>query len=293
MPASGDIRGQQLRGAWRAAALTCALAAGLGAAPGADATPRTARVAGTEAGGPAGRGATPAPAAPADAAADPAALCEAAARNAARLTGVPPEVLMALALTESGRHRGGRMRPWPWTVNVEGEGRWFDSRAAAVAHVEARRAAGARSFDIGCFQINHRWHGQAFASPDAMFDPEANALYAARFLAQLAAQSGGWAAAAGAYHSRTPALADRYRRRFETLLAGLPAPEAAAPAPRAAPPPARRPGSGQAGPLIAAGPPASAGSLFARPAARGGGAAAAPRPLLAPGPGRSLLSDPS
>lgn len=148
-------------------------------------------------------------------------LCDRAALQAASETGVPADVLLAIARTETGRTRGGRLRPWPWTVNVEGAGRWFDTRADALEHAALHRARGARSFDVGCFQINHRWHGQAFRTLDEMFDPLAGARYAARFLSELRAETGSWPAAAGAYHSRTPELAGRYRARFERHLAML------------------------------------------------------------------------
>lgn len=153
--------------------------------------------------------------------AGPAGLCEVAAARAAQQTGVPEPVLRAIALTETGRSLAGAMRPWPWTTHAADEGRWFDSRAAAEAHVRDLRAGGLRSIDIGCFQINFRWHGDAFASPEAMFDPDANALHAARFLASLQSELGSWEAAAGAYHSRTPALAARYTARFRRHLAAL------------------------------------------------------------------------
>jgi hypothetical protein len=167
---------------------------------------------------------------------DPSELCEQAAMRAARATGVPLEVLRALALTESGRSRGRQMKPWPWTLNAEGRGAWFGTRGAAEAAARRIVASGVRSVDLGCFQVNYRWHGDAFASLEAMLEPDVNALYAARFLAGLAAELGSWEAAAGAYHSRTPELADRYVRRFRTHLAALargplPAPAEAAPAP--------------------------------------------------------------
>lgn len=153
--------------------------------------------------------------------ADLSALCDAAARHASRATGVPVSVLQAISLTETGRRRGGTTRPWPWTVNMEGKGHWFPTRDAALAFVDARAAAGARSFDLGCFQLNHRWHGDAFASFTDMFDPEANALYAARFLSTLYDEFGDWTRAAGAYHSRTPELARRYTARFSQYMAAL------------------------------------------------------------------------
>lgn len=152
---------------------------------------------------------------------DLATLCDAAALRAARATGVPVTVLRAIALTETGHRRGGATRPWPWTVNMEGKGLWFATRDAALDYVRKSYSAGARSFDLGCFQLNHRWHGKAFADFDAMFDPDANALYAARFLASLREELGDWSKAAGAYHSRTKKYADRYIARFEAFRSAL------------------------------------------------------------------------
>jgi hypothetical protein len=162
------------------------------------------------------------------AAIDPPALCEAAARDAAAATGVPLEVLQTIALAESGRSWGGVKRPWPWAVNFGGPGFWFDSSEEAQLAVAERQSLGTTNFDVGCFQINHRWHGDGFASVAEMFEPEANALYAARFLQELYHETGSWPDAAGAYHSRTPELAEAYRARFLALQedAGSPAAEA-------------------------------------------------------------------
>ncbi len=153
---------------------------------------------------------------------DPSGLCDRAAYLAASQTGVPVTVLHAIMLTETGRNRGGNLRPWPWTVNMEGKGLWFDTESSATAYAQEHYQRGARSFDIGCFQINYKWHHQGFTSLEAMFDPENNALYAARFLKKLFVETGDWAQAAGAYHSRTPARAEVYRARFTEILADLP-----------------------------------------------------------------------
>ncbi|WP_325063338.1 transglycosylase SLT domain-containing protein [Halovulum marinum] len=166
-------------------------------------------------------------------------LCDEAGARAARDTGVPYAVLRAISLTETGRKRDGQLQPWPWTVNMEGKGTWFDDRATALSYVRAHHAGGARSYDVGCFQINYRWHGNAFASVEEMFDPYRNALYAAQFLKRLYAETGSWAKSAGAYHSRTPQYATRYQARFERILARLsgetPPPVAATPAPASQP----------------------------------------------------------
>lgn len=143
--------------------------------------------------------------------------CDLAAAHAAKETGVPVSVLQAITRTETGRNKNGVTKPWPWTVNMEGKGVWFANIDDAKSYVHKNYNRGARSFDVGCFQINYKWHGQAFASIDQMFDPDINALYAAKFLLSLFQEKGDWGLAAGAYHSRTPKYATKYQARFSTF----------------------------------------------------------------------------
>jgi hypothetical protein len=151
----------------------------------------------------------------------PGALCERAVEHGARTVGVPREVLHAIALTETGRWQNGRFRPWPWAINREGKGFWFASREEALAFAKTSVEARRRSFDLGCFQINFHWHGHRFTSLEDMVDPKIGAVYAARFLRELYGEFGSWTAAAGAYHSRTPEHARRYRANFERILSRL------------------------------------------------------------------------
>lgn len=148
---------------------------------------------------------------------DPAALCHDAAARAAADTGVPLDVLLAIATVETGRND----RPWPWTVNFGGEGRWFDSAAEAAASVDEAVQQGATNIDLGCFQLNYRWHAEAFGSIDDMLDPARNAVYAAEYLSKHYAETGDWALAAAAYHSGTPEYARIYQDKFETTYARL------------------------------------------------------------------------
>src|SRR5690606_34602257 len=73
-----------------------------------------------------------------DPADQPAAICEWAALTAAAEAGVPPDIMGALTLTETGRRRGGIVRPWAWSVNAAGAGSWFDDPAEALAFAEER-----------------------------------------------------------------------------------------------------------------------------------------------------------
>jgi hypothetical protein len=144
---------------------------------------------------------------------DPATLCETAVTTAEFVNRLPPRMLGAIALTETGRAdaASGRVRPWPWTINAEGAGQFFDTRQAAIAAVEALQARGVQSIDVGCLQVNLMYHPDAFASLNEAFDPRGNANYAARFLNALYAGSKDWPSAIAAYHSETPALGDAYR----------------------------------------------------------------------------------
>ena len=119
---------------------------------------------------------------------------------------------------ESGRRDPvtGAVHPWPWTVNAEGQGFFYDTKAEAVAAVRAMQARGIRSIDVGCGQINLMHHPDAFPSLEVAFDPQANAAYAARFLKELFAQTGDWNKATG-----TVSLGDaRSGRRIPAKGAG-------------------------------------------------------------------------
>lgn len=145
----------------------------------------------------------------------PAAACESAIAAAQAAAGLPSGLLAALGRVESGRldPQTGTVRPWPWTINVAGQGFFFPSKTTAVAAVRELQADGIRSIDVGCLQVNLMYHPAAFASLEQAFDPAANARYAARFLNALYYRSRDWTQAIGEYHSETPTLGAAYRTR--------------------------------------------------------------------------------
>ncbi|MFO1027095.1 MAG: lytic transglycosylase domain-containing protein [Acetobacteraceae bacterium] len=152
----------------------------------------------------------------------PSAQCEAAIAGATRGSPIPPNLLVAIGRVESGRPdpQTGRVQPWPWTLNAEGQSMVFASKAAAIAEVQRLQARGVRSIDVGCMQVNLMHHPQAFASLEEAFDPAANARYAARFLMELFQRAGAWPVAAAQYHSSTPALGEAYGRRVAAAWTG-------------------------------------------------------------------------
>lgn len=148
----------------------------------------------------------------------PPSLCETAITTAEYTAHLPVRMLGAIALVESGRidSATGLVRPWPWTINAEGIGQFFATKAQAIAAVIALQARGVRSIDVGCLQVNLMYHADAFGTLDQAFDPAANARYAARFLNVLYADGHDWARAIAAYHSQNVVLGAEYR----TLVMG-------------------------------------------------------------------------
>ena len=142
-------------------------------------------------------------------------LCRAAIAEAERGANVPRGLLQAIGRVESGRRdpETGQFAPWPWTTNAEGEGKYFPTREAAIAHVRQLQARGVRIIDVGCMQVNLHHHANAFASLEQAFDPLINARYAARFLTELNGGRADWRQAAGHYHSQTPERAGPYREK--------------------------------------------------------------------------------
>jgi hypothetical protein len=233
----------------------------------------------------------PAPGTPAAELRAVAALCDRAAAQAAAESGVPLAVLRAITRTETGRALDDGFLPWPWAVNMEGKGLWFDSREAAIAYAEKEFARGARSFDMGCFQVNYKWHGAHFPSLAAMMDPLESARYAAKYLGELQAVLGDWAQAAGRYHSGTPEYAARYRARYERLLASLPPmpPEAGETRLAALTPPRK-----EIPALTLVTLPATPGAVaITFRASAPGGLLTPGRPLFVPGPGPGTVPAPA
>lgn len=146
-------------------------------------------------------------------AADPWHSCVREIAQAERAQGLPHLLLVAVAKVESGRWNAdsGETIAWPWTVTAEGRGRFLPSKAAALAVVRRLQARGLRSIDVGCMQINLRYHGSAFESLESALDPTQNVAYAARFLHRLRRLGGSWVRAVGNYHSNTPRLSGPYR----------------------------------------------------------------------------------
>ncbi|WP_204353775.1 lysozyme family protein [Salinisphaera orenii] len=169
--------------------------------------------------------------------------------HAARSHDVPPRMLYALALTESGATLSSGRHPWPWTLNIDGRGVRYTSRAAACSALHSALKQ-TDVVDVGLGQLNVHWQqrlfgdGRRFANPCTALNPYANLDATAGVLARCHDDHpDSWIDAAGCYHRPVGGqAARRYERAFRARLAGLSRDTASAPATLATDPsgPARR-----------------------------------------------------
>ncbi|MEO4001568.1 transglycosylase SLT domain-containing protein [Mesorhizobium sp. CAU 1732] len=123
--------------------------------------------------------------------------CEAEILRASERYGVPPGILYAVGLTETGRK--GSLQPY--ALNIAGRAVFARSQQEAVREFSAARSAGVKLIDLGCMQINHHYHADQFANVGQMLDPRMNVDYAARFLVQLKRRHDTWSMAVARYHA--------------------------------------------------------------------------------------------
>lgn len=149
--------------------------------------------------------------------------CAQAGNAAEAASALPANMLVSIGMVESGRADPltGHIAPWPWTVNIDGAGRYFATKQDAVAFTRLAQSSGAGDIDVGCFQVSLNYHPDAFPNLETAFDPAANAAYAAQFLNQLKALTGNWNTAIADYHSAVPDLGLPYQRRVLAAWHGI------------------------------------------------------------------------
>ena len=148
--------------------------------------------------------------------ADDSLLCLKEAVRLEKKEKIQPNLLSAIALVESGRYF--KQYPtgisWPWTVTAEGKGQFYDSKEEALAAVLKLREKGVENIDVGCMQINLKYHPTAFESLTDAFDPAQNVAYAAEFLKRNYRETKSWGEAATRYHSRNVHKAFKYEDKL-------------------------------------------------------------------------------
>ena len=145
-------------------------------------------------------------------------LCQIAVDKAEKNYQIKSNLLQTIASVESGRWnaQAGKRVAWPWTVHANGKGRYYKSKVEAIAAVKDMQQRGITNIDVGCMQINLKYHGEAFANLDEAFDPEKNVAYSAKFLRKLYKRNKqNWTKTAMHYHSRNLRRGTNYKNRLE------------------------------------------------------------------------------
>ena len=148
---------------------------------------------------------------------DDASICVELTQLAERTRRFPKGLLYAIARVESGRQRadGAGTTPWPWTVTVEGDGRYYESKQQAVSVIEQLQRDGRSNIDVGCMQVNLYHHGRAFRTLAEAIDPVNNVAYATEYLVVLYKRYNNWEEAIKHYHSSDPTKHDYYLTRVK------------------------------------------------------------------------------
>lgn len=120
--------------------------------------------------------------------------------DAAQEYGIAPELLYAIAVTESARPN--HPHPWPWTANISGKAFYFDTRKDLFTRLQHELLAGNDKFDVGLMQINWHWNSGLFdGNLWNATDPYQNVSAGAQFLRKLRDKYGTYNIAVGAYHA--------------------------------------------------------------------------------------------
>ncbi len=152
-------------------------------------------------------------------------VCETVAVEAENAFNLPSGILTSIARVESGRKTDtGVYRAWPWTINDNGKGLFFDTRKSAVDYIIEQKEFDNTHIDIGCMQISVKWHSHAFSSPESMLDPYTNIAYAAVFLEELYQTHGDWELAIKYYHSADTKKNIPYLQKVNAVWKGQPQP---------------------------------------------------------------------
>lgn len=108
---------------------------------------------------------------------------------------------MAIAVTESGMNGV----PNPHAMNIAGKSyhaRDLEDMAQVISNNWSR---GVRSIDVGCMQVNLKYHGEKFARLTDLLHSPTNVDYGASYLIQLAIDRGSWREGVMDYHNKSSA----------------------------------------------------------------------------------------
>ena len=131
-------------------------------------------------------------------------LCENTIESVELQTDIPKGLLLGIGKAEAIRKINNKYIIWPWTINHAGKSLFFDYKEQMKNYVFKNLKRKDFNIDVGCMQINIKWHKNNFKKISDMFEVTPNISYAASFLKQLKNKHGSWDKAIKHYHSSDP-----------------------------------------------------------------------------------------
>ena len=131
-------------------------------------------------------------------------LCENTIESVELQTDIPKGLLLGIGKAEAIRKINNKYIIWPWTANHAGKSLFFDNKEQMKNYVFKNLKRKDFNIDVGCMQINIKWHKNNFKKISDMFEVNPNISYAASFLKQLKNKHGSWDKAIKHYHSSDP-----------------------------------------------------------------------------------------
>ena len=128
---------------------------------------------------------------------------------------IPPILLPAIAVTESGRwsEKLGMNVPWPWSIRVDGQKYFFDTKEEAISRAGEFIEDG-KTVAIGCMMLSP----DNTANLHALFDPATNMAMGANKLSKEHDKQGDWIRATAAYNPAAPNYMGEIEKNWNTIV---------------------------------------------------------------------------
>ena len=140
-------------------------------------------------------------------------VCNSAINKAEKKYKLPHKLLTAISLTETGRTVNGHFVSWPWSLNVSGKSFFFENKKNTKLFLQEKLRTNKKNIDVGCMQINYKYHNKNFKDLNSLLDPITNVEGAAKFLLNLHKKYKSWNIAISRYHSSDPERMKTYLKK--------------------------------------------------------------------------------
>ena len=133
---------------------------------------------------------------------------------------LPYKLLTSISLVESGLKKNDKFVSWPWTLNVSGKSKFFETKEQALDYL-IKNIKKKKNIDVGCMQISTKYHMNEFKNLNNILDPDHNVKYAAKFLKSLYKKHRRWNEAISRYHSSEPQKKEKYLKKVKNYWSNI------------------------------------------------------------------------